>query len=1513
MSIKQFEAIRAQIQDAGTANESATLLTDWLTNHLGWATVVFRNGTCVAETVQEDWQPLVTWLQTPDNWMRWTALRVIDEDNPLDDVDVPRNCLLIPLHYDGVTHGICLLAGGTDNDTVAYLLTNILSGHLHALATPSASDETTTLLSDVLDILQTQTTDMIPTLQKVIAHIKSLTGAGDVNLYLLNSAQSQLKQISQSNDDDMSDNDPIAYHPDTWGWDILQTQETLYLRQQPDRNQTRYDTLIWHDNTTEQLLMPLHISNRRFGILQLMGTTDNAFPLALRQQLNLIAYQVAWYIRHRELLDEVEARMQDMAVMTEVSLLVNTSYDIEGLGAKVYQAVQQAHTPDQFQFVLYDPDAKLLHINTYADGQQTDRQVVFMEKDLIATIIRTESPVFWRNKQEREDAAAFFPVPEEMPASFLGLPLLTAETVVGVMCMETDESNAFNENDLQMMLTLANSAAFAVENNRLLNTTTEKLHELAVINEISHILNQNFGREDMWQSLIPQLAELFDASRIVIGLYRREIGILDMRLRVEYGIDAPTLQQRPDPLSQVILRNGISLFFPDLQNEGERLESLGIRAYEFDTSDIYSWMGAPLKSRNNETIGLISLQHDYAYAFSDATLSLLMTVAAQVSMALDNARLLEAEQERRKLADSLMDVTRAVSSTLELSDVITRLLERLMRLVQADVAWIMMPPEEVTAGDAMVIRDSVGMSQTYRGHIIRLDTDNPIIELFRTQQPRIINDVTHHPHWVPNEPRPSADGEHSWLAAPMVYQGQVIGVMALDKFEGDYYNDADVNAVFALARQAAVAIENARLHAQVESNLRSLRKRAHRLASMHRMATLTASTLDQHEILNSSVKLLAQLFQADHSAIVIIDRDNGNGYVRAEHPKTQALGHMIFRHGTESYQVIDTMITENSVLTVSGDNLDAVFTDPTTIRIFEQFGVQNGLVAPLIAQDRVIGVVTVNSHKHNRTFTDGDEETVKTLASQIAMAINNTDLYQQALEANRLKSEFLANVSHELRTPLNAIIGYSELLLTGIYGDMSEKQVDRLERVYDGGKHLLALINDILDLSKIEAGRMDLEIMDLSVKQLIAESTIEARDHAMVKGLQFDIDISDELPSLPLDPNRMRQVITNLVDNAIKFTPDGRVTVMANIVHVDGDVMQPKVYPPSSIILESGRYLQIAVEDTGIGIDPEHHQVIFEAFRQADGSAIREYEGTGLGLAITRRLVELHDGLIWVESEVGVGSIFRALIPIDIESVTTDELGVDVNPDGAPIVLVVDDDPVALNLVSDYLGTDAYQVVTTTSPSRCVELARQLNPAVVLTDIMMPSMDGWEVLRQLKDNLDTTHIPVIIVSILDRKTTGFYLGASEYLLKPLAQQDLLEALSRTVQLIPDNPILLIDEDSEERAVIADVLDRAGYRVHTVLDSVAGRQWLDHNTPAMMILNVEMSNMIWLNFLRELRSNNQTRDIPMVVISDTLLSDADAEALQQHVTHLLARDEMSGNSLIQQVKVALNRRLQGYGD
>jgi len=1258
MSINQFKQIKEQIYQATTPIQSATQLTRWLNEHLGWAVIVLRDGTLTTDTVPEAWQSLVEWMKFPDNWLKWEDPRVVDEENPLALITVERPCLLIPLRCQGHIYGLTLLTNGTENDISTYLLANMLAGHLHhleSLAEPiaKASPDRLSILSDMLDTSHSNDLSYEAMLTEIVRQIGQQLGYAVVKIFLLVPAESRL--ICHSTYDELNNNPTdisIDYQPGNWVWDILSDLQIQHLDHQPTDD--LYQSLNWHSDIAEQLLCPLAVGQESLGILQIQSTEKGVFTEAEQHLLQSIARQLSLMVYHHELSIQVNARIQDMAVMTEVSLLVNATYDMDNLGTRVYQAVQQAHTPDLFRFVIYDDSTKVMTINQYQNGQRVSNQVMMLDNDLFSSIIRTESPVFWRTDSERTDATAFFPITEEMPASFLGLPLLTKDKVVGVMSIERDEPNAFDENDLQMMLTLANSAAFAVENNRLLATTQQQIHELAIINEISQILNQNFGQDNLWQALIPQLAELFDASRIIIGLYRREQELLDIKLRVEYGIETPTIAESPDPLAKVVMRNGISLFFPDVQNESERLESLGIRPYEFQTSDLYSWMGAPLKSRNNETIGIICLQHDFPYAFTDETLSLLATVAAQVSMALDNARLLESEQNRRKLADSLMEVTRTVSSTLELSDVMSRLMEQLVRLVQADVACIMMPPETITAGDALVIRATHGFNEPYRGYVFELKSDNPVVEIFRTQQPHIINRVEQHPNWIQDEPFPTVGGNHSWLGVPMIYQGQVTGVITVEQFHANAYTESDAQALFAIARQAAVSIENAVLHAQVEENLMDLRRRAHRLTSMHRMATLASSTLDQQMILNSSVKLLVELFHADHSAIVILESETGHGMVRVEYPETSATGHMIFRQGTPSYSVLELIIAGKGTLGIDMDTIQHVFPDAITQETFERFGTQSMLVVPLIARERLIGALIVGNARHEHIFTEGDQDTMMTMASQVAMAINNTDLYEQAIEANRLKSEFLANVSHELRTPLNAIIGYSELLLTGIYGDMTDKQTDRLERVYDSGKHLLALINDILDLSEIESGRMNLETISLNVKQLIAETTLDGQAQAQEKGLIFNLDIADDISNMDIDPNRIRQVIINLVGNAVKFTEIGSITVMANLVMINDGVPSPKVYPPQSVQLKDGRWLQIAVEDTGIGIPTENHSSIFDAFRQVDGSTIREYQGTGLGLALTRRITELHGGLIWVESELGVGSIFRVLIPI-VETDRTDD------------------------------------------------------------------------------------------------------------------------------------------------------------------------------------------------------------------------------------------------------------------
>lgn len=364
---------------------------------------------------------------------------------------------------------------------------------------------------------------------------------------------------------------------------------------------------------------------------------------------------------------------------------------------------------------------------------------------------------------------------------------------------------------------------------------------------------------------------------------------------------------------------------------------------------------------------------------------------------------------------------------------------------------------------------------------------------------------------------------------------------------------------------------------------------------------------------------------------------------------------------------------------------------------------------------------------------------------------------EELADASKLKSQFLANMSHELRTPLNSIIGYSELILDGMYGPLTEKQQDRLEKVHRNGKNLLALINDILDLSKIEAGRMELDLQEVAVPEVIEQVMSVVQPLAQEKGLILQSKIAPNLRPVKADPDRLRQIILNLLSNAVKFTAEGSVAVEAGVS-------------------SDGRCLELKVIDSGIGIAPELHEVIFDEFRQADSTSTREFGGTGLGLAISRRLSRLHGGDIIVESASGKGSTFTVTIPLVAEmpagTISAESLG--------PLVLIIDDQADAADLIREHLTASGYRVHLTNDGADGIRLASELHPDAITLDLMMPGMDGWQVLKQLRADQATASIPVIVVSIIDESRQAVEMGARDYIMKPINPERLLAALRRTI-------------------------------------------------------------------------------------------------------------------------------------
>lgn len=354
------------------------------------------------------------------------------------------------------------------------------------------------------------------------------------------------------------------------------------------------------------------------------------------------------------------------------------------------------------------------------------------------------------------------------------------------------------------------------------------------------------------------------------------------------------------------------------------------------------------------------------------------------------------------------------------------------------------------------------------------------------------------------------------------------------------------------------------------------------------------------------------------------------------------------------------------------------------------------------------------------------------------------------------------------------------MLLSEFYGTLNDQQRDRVNRVNSSGKHLLTMIDDVLDLSKLEAGQITLSRLPLYISDVLNEVMDEIMPEAQEKNLAVTVNVSpDELPARA-DRQYLRQVIANLLRNAVKFTPSGSIQVNLLMVAFDSGA-SPQIGVPARIAVPDGDWVALRVSDTGIGIKPEDHGIVFESFRQVDNSTARQYGGTGLGLAITRRVVELHEGCIWVESAVDVGSTFTVLLPIARPGLIDDFDLASVQRDQRPVVLVIDDGPADRKLLQDYLGETDYQVICTANSTAVLDIARQLQPDVVITDVMMPEANGWDVLRVLKADTDTARIPVIVLSVLDQKMLAYGLGAADYLVKPVDRETLREQVQRTLE------------------------------------------------------------------------------------------------------------------------------------
>jgi PAS domain S-box-containing protein len=551
--------------------------------------------------------------------------------------------------------------------------------------------------------------------------------------------------------------------------------------------------------------------------------------------------------------------------------------------------------------------------------------------------------------------------------------------------------------------------------------------------------------------------------------------------------------------------------------------------------------------------------------------------------------------------------------------------------------------------------------------------------------------------------------------------------------------------------------------------------------------------------------------------------------------------------------------------------------------------VENTSYALRFADRDVEVVVAVDVTQRKR-----DDAVKRKFMDKLAASNQELELRNREVElATRLKSKFLASMSHELRTPLNAIVGFSDLLAEGVSGELNDKQKRFVNHIKQGSAHLLQLINDILDLSKIEAGQLELRWEDFLVADALPEVLSTIHPLAMKKNIQVQHEVEADL-SVHADRVRFKQVLHNLLSNAVKFTPkNGRI---------DMDCV------------EEGNEVCISVTDTGIGIRAEDQEVVFDEFRQVEGNTDAPNEGTGLGLAITKRLVEQQGGKISLESEPGKGSRFTFTLPLGsgtssknlavngpVRSIVAMGRGVK-----KPLILVVDDEVPARELLASYLDSE-YRTVLAESGAEAVKKAHQLRPDAITLDVLMAGGNGFETLVELRKSPETDNIPIIIISIVDQKQVGFALGAADYLVKPIRKPVLLETIRKHVpQQTDDAVILLVDDDPKTLELLEEILGSAGYETRSVHSGARALEVLSSKRVCAVLLDLLMPGMDGFEVIRHVRAQATLKELPILVMTAMTLAPAQIALLGRETQALFQKN----GSWQQQLMVEVGRVAQG---
>jgi len=1022
------------------------------------------------------------------------------------------------------------------------------------------------------------------------------------------------------------------------------------------------------------------------------------------------------------------------------------------------------------------------------------------------------------------------PAPSGGSGSAFTTSLQVGESDWAVMrLMDEKQGRVFTTDEQLLIQQVTDQLSLALENARLFQETQKRAQELAVVNQVVTSISATVDLNDTLQIVADSLVRLFSASHVGIALINEDKASLTLAADSSETFEKSSFIGTPiriseSPATLEVLKTRKPLFIRDAPNN-PLTASLHDVLQQRGTANL---LISPLFAED-EIIGTIGIDFkELNRAVTQDDLRLLETIVFQAATAIQKNRLFErigqSESNLRALFNAMEDVVLVITRE-----------GRYDQIAPTNPSLLVRTPEELVG------------------------------KTFHEVLPQAVADS-----FLDRIHQALSGSEKVQFEYELAIQGHVFWFLAsLTKL--------DQNRVFWVARDITERKKDEEL----------LRRRNEYLAVSAEIGKLVTSTLDLNTIFARTVNLINERFGFYHAAIFVVEETGFNAVLKEatgdagkEMKKRQ---HFL---PLDNKSIVGKVTSEGVAVIANDVAKDALHkVNPLLPETRAEAAI------PLRIGSRIIGAIDIQS-KTEDAFTEDEISVLQTLADQIAVAIDNArsfELSQQAVlemrEVDRLKSQFLANMSHELRTPLNSIIGFSRVILKGIDGPVTELMQQDLTAIYNSGQHLLGLINDILDLAKIEAGKMELAFDEVNITDLVNSVLSTMTGLIKDKPIQMRKVIEPNLPTVRADAIRVRQVMINLLSNAAKFTEEGDITVGVGLRPGAGGRMEAV----------------ISVTDTGPGISNTDQEKLFLPFSQVDASPTRKTGGTGLGLSICQQLIQMHGGSIWVESEIGKGSTFSFTLPLFRKE---SELLLD----GNKVILAIDDDSQVISLYERYLQPQGYHVIPVTDPGQAVERVKQLKPFAVTLDIMMPGIDGWSVLERLKSDVETRNIPVIVCSIIEDLEKGFNLGASDYLVKPILEEDLVNSLDRLNSDGSIREVLVIDDSRDDLRLLGKMLNDDG-RYKPVLAEGGRNGWnliSSGNPPHAIILDLFMPDMDGFQILEKLQADKRLRDIPVIVISGMDVSSEQKKQLEEFGQRLLTKGSFNEKELLTSIQRALER-------